>query len=62
MTGSRAGDKKKSVFVSNLSKQAAFDLLIRFMGDDKVVLEKFINENLHKLVVEKMPVPHKWGQ
>lgn len=55
--GSRAGDKKKSVFTGNLSKQEAFNLLIRFMGDDKEVLEKFIRENLHELVEKHMPVP-----
>ena len=60
--GSRAGDKKKSVFTGNLSKQEAFNLLIRFMGDDKEVLEKFIRENLHELVEKHMPVPQKWGQ
>ena len=42
-SGSRAGDKKKSIVSSEKSRKAAFDLLIEFMGDDKDVLEKFIN-------------------
>ena len=61
MSGSRLGDKKKSVVSSTNSRKAAFDLLIELMGDDKTVLEKFINENLYKLVSEHMPVPEKWG-
>lgn len=61
-TGSRAGDKKKSVVSSTTSRKAAFDLLIEFVGEDKSVLEKFIRENLHGLVTGHMPVPEKWGQ
>ena len=61
-TGSRAGDKKKSVVSSTTSRKAAFDLLIDFVGEDKSVLEKFIGENLYGLVTGHMPVPEKWGQ
>ena len=61
MSGSRLGDKKKSVVSSTNSRKAAFDLLIELMGDDKTVLEKFIKENLYELVSVHMPVPIKWG-
>ena len=61
-TGSRAGDKKKSVVSSATSRKAAFDLLVEFVGEDQSVLEKFIRENLHGLVTGHMPVPEKWGQ
>ena len=46
---------------SSRSREAAFDLLIRLTGDDVAVLQKFIEENLHKLVTDYMPVPDKWG-
>ena len=32
------------------------------MGDDREVLQKFITENMHRLVTEFMPTPDKWGQ
>ena len=64
MTGSRAGDKKKSVVSSAKSRSAAFDLLIELIGKDssKQILTDFVKDNLHDLVMEKMPTPTKWGE
>ena len=66
MTGSRAGDKKKSVTSSKKSRTAAFNLLIWLMNmaKDSSILKKFVTESnsLHDLVTMHMPVPKEWGK